>query len=57
MTDGVLRATGRLGFGAMVNLSAYYCVGESYPSLYKSIRSIIAGLNRDTTGFISSVLA
>ncbi|KAF8600068.1 multidrug/Oligosaccharidyl-lipid/Polysaccharide flippase [Ceratobasidium sp. AG-I] len=27
VTDGVLRATGRLGFGAMVNLSAYYCIG------------------------------
>ncbi|CAE6507194.1 unnamed protein product [Rhizoctonia solani] len=27
VTDGVLRATGRLGLGAMVNITAYYCIG------------------------------
>ncbi|KAG8787544.1 hypothetical protein FRC12_015467 [Ceratobasidium sp. 428] len=27
VTDGVLRATGRLGYGAVINLTAYYCVG------------------------------
>ncbi|KAG9079745.1 hypothetical protein FRC06_007518, partial [Ceratobasidium sp. 370] len=27
VTDGVLRATGRLGYGAIINLTAYYCVG------------------------------
>ncbi|KAF8747524.1 MATE efflux family protein, partial [Rhizoctonia solani] len=27
VTDGVLRAIGRLGLGAMVNITAYYCIG------------------------------
>ncbi|QRV78532.1 MATE efflux family protein [Ceratobasidium sp. AG-Ba] len=27
VTDGVLRATGRLGYGAIINLTAYYCIG------------------------------
>jgi MATE family multidrug resistance protein len=29
----VLRATGRLGFGAIVNLSAYYCIGKPWFSI------------------------
>ncbi|KDN38999.1 hypothetical protein RSAG8_09156, partial [Rhizoctonia solani AG-8 WAC10335] len=27
VTDGVLRATGRLGLGAMADITAYYCIG------------------------------
>ncbi|KAB5588731.1 MATE efflux family protein [Ceratobasidium theobromae] len=27
VTDGVLRATGRLGLGAIINMTAYYCIG------------------------------